>query len=669
MNHKEYQLGILLVHGIGVQRSGETLIQWGDALLKTISAATGGKVQVMAGPAEIANDTGSNTETTVHLTAGDMQEKWLMVEGWWAEAFMAPTYMELVSWSFRGLPWTFALHFAQNFRKTFRHEKPVVASLLKVKVIIQFLAAMVLAPIFIALLALVLLVGLIPIPQLRSLLLQIQGVLISTVGDSLAFLESPLRAALIRTKVQNGLKRIKEVCDHTVIIAHSQGAAVVLDNLGGIPEQRNGASLKQPEMFALKPDRLITFGAGINKLGDLKSINNLPKDTRSAAPLMVAALLVMVTIVGFFSASVISGKINMTEILLGVGMYVASLIPVILIMLLAVFVQRKVPKEMKHWVTIILAIVILAFIIAVSHYTDKTNIPFFGINIAFLIAILLISIATLILSEKLGVAITAVENPIGEGQWFDFYSSADPVPNGETKTTQAGMVRSTMVWNMGSTISDHTTYWSNLDCFVLSVLRICSETAGSFWQDLLPGKNTIEVQLKQSRWRVIWLQRSKLIITLASAVNGLAVWLNFKDHIPVFVTLPEWLVIHPNTVRLGEIVAAVVLLSLIGNQLLTLIWKAWVRSEQLDYLNQKEPPEYFGYKMMITMLVWCIVSTGAVLMKTQWGELMEMLHTWESLTGLLIIYGLAAPSIKISQLIWPSPLKSPSPTAKPISSE
>ena len=48
---KEYRLGVLLVHGIGAQRLGETLVRWGDILLKTIDHATRHRVEVTAGPA------------------------------------------------------------------------------------------------------------------------------------------------------------------------------------------------------------------------------------------------------------------------------------------------------------------------------------------------------------------------------------------------------------------------------------------------------------------------------------------------------------------------------------------------------------------------------------------------------------------------------------------
>ena len=104
------------------------------------------------------------------------------------------------------------------------------------KAVIQLLVAMALAPVFIALLAVTLLLGLLPIPQLRSLILSAQSTLTGTVGDSLAFVESPLRAALVRTRILEGLERLQARCERTVIVAHSQGAAAVLDALDGITQ-------------------------------------------------------------------------------------------------------------------------------------------------------------------------------------------------------------------------------------------------------------------------------------------------------------------------------------------------------------------------------------------------------------------------------------------------
>jgi hypothetical protein len=78
------------------------------------------------------------------------------------------------------------------------------------------------APFFLVLLAAVLLLGLLPIPQLRTFALTVQSTLTATIGDSLAFVESPIRAALNRTRILAGLDRQKSQCDRTIVVAHSQ---------------------------------------------------------------------------------------------------------------------------------------------------------------------------------------------------------------------------------------------------------------------------------------------------------------------------------------------------------------------------------------------------------------------------------------------------------------
>ncbi len=163
----EFQLGVLLVHGIGTQRPGDTLVRWGDVLLKTIERATRKEVEatvdrllktneratrngVVATVERAGPDDGPGKgrfEAEVLLRADDRTERWLLSECWWAA----------------------------------------------------------------------------------------QSKLTATVGDSFAFVESPVRAALIRTCILDGLEQLKRRrCKHTVIVAHSQGAAAVMDALGGM---------------------------------------------------------------------------------------------------------------------------------------------------------------------------------------------------------------------------------------------------------------------------------------------------------------------------------------------------------------------------------------------------------------------------------------------------
>src|SRR5688500_12552766 len=90
---KLYQLGILFVHGVGSQPAGETLVKWGDVLLKTIRRATNNQVKPRVDDATIGSADGSRPHAIVSFSAG---EKWLIADGWWAGVFPPPSYAELV---------------------------------------------------------------------------------------------------------------------------------------------------------------------------------------------------------------------------------------------------------------------------------------------------------------------------------------------------------------------------------------------------------------------------------------------------------------------------------------------------------------------------------------------------------------------------------------------
>jgi len=126
---RKFHLGILLVHGIGTPRAGNTLIHWGDVLLKTIARATRSPEEAngrdrptaegvlvsteRAGPGGSSEN--GRFEAVVRLSAGDHTERWLLREGLWAGAFPAPSYRELVSWSVRALPWSIVTHFGERY--------------------------------------------------------------------------------------------------------------------------------------------------------------------------------------------------------------------------------------------------------------------------------------------------------------------------------------------------------------------------------------------------------------------------------------------------------------------------------------------------------------------------------------------------------------------------
>lgn len=79
---KEHRLGVLLVHGIGSQPLGETLVQWGDVLTKTITRATMHEVVANVETAGQDDVHKSSIEAVVRLQSEEKNETWLLSEGW-----------------------------------------------------------------------------------------------------------------------------------------------------------------------------------------------------------------------------------------------------------------------------------------------------------------------------------------------------------------------------------------------------------------------------------------------------------------------------------------------------------------------------------------------------------------------------------------------------------
>src|SRR5262249_42531623 len=155
---------------------------WGDVIVDTISRATKHKVRTKIGPAGPIHecDRGGPVEAVLELHAGYCSEKWLLSEGWWAEAFLAPSYRDLVRWSVEAVPWAVALHIAQHYWKRSESDKLFEKVFSVVFVSLLLLAGLALTPLIILLLAITLLLG--AIPKLRPVILGAQGRLVATVG-------------------------------------------------------------------------------------------------------------------------------------------------------------------------------------------------------------------------------------------------------------------------------------------------------------------------------------------------------------------------------------------------------------------------------------------------------------------------------------------------------
>jgi hypothetical protein len=685
---RDFQLGVLLVHGIGTPRAGDTLVHWGDVLLKTIARATrppeaerrdrltpspsmpagsrGTAPEGVLVSIERAGPGGSpengRFEAAVQLSAGDHTERWLLREGLWAGAFPAPSYRELFSWGVRALPWSIVTHFGERYwqsvgraTRSWQALKPLSNSLLKrpwdrarivalareirhfivalaprIEAVLLLIVALALTPALITVLGLTLLLGLVPIPQIRTLMLAVQSKLTATVGDSFAFVESPIRAALIRECIIDGLKRLKPLCEHTVVVAHSQGAAVVLDALGALEPSDKKREAEAP--WRLVPDALITFGAGTNQLASQKVLaDRMPK--METDPVLHAVLAIL----GVAAFSLWLYR-NAT-----VAHFVWGSLAVLFFATfqrlggaLLVWRSKKLkdqgnnrddtlnPFKDKYYKIMFIAMaVITAFL---STYFSYKNLPWISILSLFWALVLLFwSLSFILSSEGKKIVQAPVSRPLGLRRWVDLYASADPVPNGRTRTTE-GEHESKLIWNLGSVFADHTAYWDNRDGFVLRVARACAETAESPWTHELPDES--DFVDNRAAWRVGFLRAARWSSSLTWLVLGSWLLIEHQANVPVPFNLPSWVPASP--VQHALFVALIALAMWATSSALCWIWSWWVWAEQEVVLDHEQPGRESDESFVGNVVICCMSMVVSMLIATVVFMLVYV-HSWADL--------------------------------------
>lgn len=672
---KGYDLGVLLVHGIGRQPSGETLVRWGDVLLKTIGRATGNKVAAtatLAGPDATGGRGEGRAEATVQLRAGGARERWLLSEGWWADAFLAPSYRELVSWSVRALPWSVALHVAQGHWQTAAGQGTLRKVTAGATSTVKLLIALLISPVFILLLALSLLLGLLPIPQLRALILAAQGTLAETIGDSMAFVESPIRAALIRTRVLDGIERLKQRCKRTIIIAHSQGAAVVLDALGGMVgpgSAHKPATENDAKRAGMVPDTLLTFGAGTNQLASLKVLSaGLPASIgTNPVSYAISALAFAAGMLAWLYADVRRGSTTLRGILAAGGLL--FLFFAVLGLAAWAVIKWMVPALGRRWrrvrehqeavMTGILVVLMLGALVPMNVYADHRHIPILPVDLLVLAVLGLVGCISMILSKNMETILTVVRKPPELGRWVDIYASADPVPNGPTMTQQEGVLESIGIWNLGSIFSDHTAYWQNLDEFVLRVVKVCAETAESPWREELPTV-TRGVD-ERAKWRVGWLRLARFTVGAVWIALGAILW-NKHGGVALPARLPDWLpewlrVLSAKTSPLAVLAVLIAAAILASFGILRLIWQVWAHVERKAVITHQQPKgSGFLPLLLMGMFVWCILGLLLPAVIPERFGLENLLAGWgELVNAFWIVFGLSLISALFLRKLFPAP--------------
>jgi|GEM_PF-4305755 len=650
---EDYELGILLVHGIGSQVPGETLVKWSDVLLKTIYQATGKKVKPIAHHS--IRDEDDCAQMVIQLETGGAEEKWLVAEGYWADSFLPPSYAELVSWSIRAIPWTLQLHTAKRYWNRYEKldgekqnsKKWRMKSYALGLAVTEIFLTLTLAPIAILLLLISLLLGLLPVPQIRSIIQSAQGILVGSVGDSLAFVESPMRASLIRTRLLERLHALNTKCKRTVVVAHSQGAAVVLDAFGGIPEPRFGTN-EEPYFKALPkdlqmPDALITFGAGTNQLASLKVLSSGPSIRLGMNPATYGMISFLLAI-GIFSY-VYFNNIPYVDlfyasafVLPGYALFILLKYPVKMFNFL--FRKFRVGQQTNSLAEYTAMLFIPLIYVTLFSTTPITTFPVYSSIIVIGCVIVLINSVMSILSIELKSFISITRKPPGLTRWVDIYASADPVSNGATNVANGSEEPEKVpVWNFGTMYYDHTSYWQNTDGFVLRVIRICATTAESSWLRYLPqNQNYIDAL---SKFRTLWLRIGGRMLALIWLVIGARIWTSHRQSIPRFDTDSlSWVPFNTDTLVQFFVVVAFVITSLwLTYNLMRMSWLMWVRQEQKIVLQQGEIQKnsgIFPFTGMIMVLGTVLILAYVVFTKTS-AEIGQIRLSFENLKEFVFI--------------------------------
>jgi len=257
-----FNLGVLFVHGIGQQRRGATLVQFGDPLCEFLSRWSGSEFT-------LANcDLNPEAPVPAHGEVRNGDARWMLAECHWAEAFHEPSFSDLMKWAFVGIPWALGAHFnthmilgmlswrnRQYWPAVRRYTRAVWSSVLSAALVAGVAAFFPLLLLFVV------------VPVLRPAVVALQRLLSSVLGDSYLFVESPVQQAAIVSHFRRDLSWLMARTKRVAVVAHSQGAAVAYF----------GCRDWKPAL-PVDPIALVTFGSGLPKLQTLRGARALRWD-------------------------------------------------------------------------------------------------------------------------------------------------------------------------------------------------------------------------------------------------------------------------------------------------------------------------------------------------------------------------------------------------------
>ncbi len=484
-------LGVLFVHGIGTQSQGRTLADWGQSVTAWINRWTSLVSPNDASPAITVRDailSPADSSRPAHAfldvskvgSSGPQTSHWILAESWWAATVLPPSYGELVRWSMVVVPWTIASHFIARFQRKKSHQTGRLRFVPLAGNFVVMLAAMVAMPFILIGLGLVLVIGAIPIPQVRALAGAVQRGLANTLGDSQVLLDNAMQAAAIVGRVRHDLEWLSAECEKVVVVAHSQGAAV--------------AHLALQQTRVSNVTLFLTFGSGIAKLLETRRLMAGSQRSRWAPWLLSSGAMLLFA--GLWGSVPALWELRRIVFINGLAY----------VLLIGLAFVDKFPK----WLRIGFGVLALIALFRILGPWFDRSVPW----VFFLLGAQYLILGGMEAAGKAGLGEALTLRSVDK--WLDLHASRDPVSNGALFEETSGPRRSLEVLNLRAVFADHNAYWASADDFVPHVACSLAKEAGIDLEQCASGdKERLERARTRRRWRTACLAIARTVVLVS----------------------------------------------------------------------------------------------------------------------------------------------------------
>jgi hypothetical protein len=255
-------LGLVLVHGVGSQNPGETLLSWSDRLIRMLASLPG--LDDFTPPDLVFRSTidlQGERQSTIELRIPPEESRpraqhWLLTEAYWAASIQPPSVPTMLAWlGARGA----AGLLARGFAATKRLRNIVYLTGIVIGVLVLYAAIRAVTSIL-------------PIAAVRNAFVApLDRLLTGWLGDMEVLLVDPAQSANVRTSVREAMQAVAAAgFPSMAVVAHSGGAVASYMTLTDtLPWAPRAESDKIPAIRCY-----ITLGQGLNAAWRLAGVGD-----------------------------------------------------------------------------------------------------------------------------------------------------------------------------------------------------------------------------------------------------------------------------------------------------------------------------------------------------------------------------------------------------------